>query len=81
MTAITIKQLDAALVSRYSGITIDTGNPPASTDVTVFLEEPSSEEFPEVIYPSISIKFLSMTYDVDRAHTEDELFEETDYND
>lgn len=73
--ATTIKLIDAALINRYSGIAIDVGNPPVSTPVEVFIEEPSSEEITERTFPSIAIKFIGLRFDSARAHTNDEMEE------
>lgn len=70
--AVTIPAVDAALVARYSGITIPTGTPVVATPVEVFLEEPSSEEFPERVYPSIVLKLFSVIPDLARWHSDDD---------
>jgi hypothetical protein len=79
-TAVTIKNVDEALINRYSGITIDTGDPPSSTGVTAFIEEPASEVYTERTYPAVAIKLMSMLPAYDRAHTDDEDQEEVDYD-
>lgn len=76
MTATTLKAIDQALATRYAGLTILTGNPQVSTPVTVFLEEPLSEEARERKYPSISINMMAMRFDSARAHTDDEAGEQ-----
>jgi hypothetical protein len=79
MTAVRIKEIDNALVARYSGIQIDVDGVP--TAVAVFIENPSTEEFTERVYPSIAIKFMSLESDDPRRHSDDELDEEIAYND
>lgn len=79
MTAVTQSAIDLALATRYDGSQIDVAGTP--TDVSVFIEQPSSEEYAERVFPSVSISFLTMIYDTDRAHTDDEELEETVYND
>lgn len=80
MTAVSIKNVDQALVLRYSGMSIDTGSPPAATPVDVFIEEPSSEEYPERTYPSVAIKLLTIVPDYARSHCDDEQEEEIGYD-
>ncbi len=79
-TAVTIKNVDEALITRYSGLTIDTGDPPTSTSVTAFIEEPASEVYTERTFPSVALKLMSMLPAYDRAHTDDEDQEEVSYN-
>jgi len=81
MTAVSIKNIDEALALKYSGLSIDIGDPPVSTPVTVFVEEPSSEEYKERVYPSIAIKFLSLSENSPSRHSDDEQEEEYDYDD
>jgi hypothetical protein len=71
--ATTIKLIDAALLAKYSGLTVLTGDPPASTPVSVFLETPDPEERTERTYPSISIQYVTMAPDYrDMQHCDDE---------
>lgn len=79
MTAVTQKAIDLALATRYDSVQIDVDGTP--TDVSVFIEQPSTEEFPERVFPSVSIQFLTMVYDEKRAHSDDGSLEETAYND
>lgn len=79
MTAVTQKAIDLALATRYDGCQIDVAGTP--TDIAVFVEEPSSEEYVERVFPSISILFMTMNYDTERAHTDDDELEETGYDD
>lgn len=73
--ATTIPLIDTALASRYSGISINTGDPPAPSAVEVFIEEPDPEEYPERVFPSITIKKLSVRPDFARSHSSDEVEE------
>jgi hypothetical protein len=80
--ATTIKAIDAALIAKYSGITILTGAVPTVTAVAPFIEEPLPEAYTERVFPSISIKLLSILPDYSRIYeTEDFSEEETDYDD
>lgn len=80
MTAVTIKNVDQALVLRYTGMTIDTGSPATPTPVDVFIEEPSSEEYPERTYPSVALKLMAVTPDFERSHSDDDDEEEIGYD-
>jgi hypothetical protein len=78
--ATTLKAIDAALIAKYSGITITTSD--GDTGVTAFIEAPMPEVFDERTFPSISIKLLSVLPDYTRIYeTEDFNDEETDYDD
>ena len=81
--ATTIKAIDAALVTKYSGISIDTGSPSVVTPVTVFMEDPDPEEYPERVYPSIALKLLSTVPDYFAIVESDDVddSEEISYND
>jgi hypothetical protein len=61
--AVTLKAIDAALAAKFAGVSIDVGSPAVSTPVTVFLEEPDPEEYPERVFPSVAIKMLSAVPD------------------
>ena len=79
--AVTLKAIDAALIAKYSGIAINTGDPPASTAVTAFLEIPDPEEYTERVFPSIAIQFLSSVPDYfSIVDSEDLMDEEVSYN-
>jgi len=79
--AVTLKAIDAALLAKYSGISINTGNPPASTAVTPFIEDPDPEEYTERVFPSVSIKMLSLVPDYFAiVDSEDLLDEEISYD-
>ena len=58
--ATTVKLIDDALALKYAGMTILTGDPPASTNVTVFIEAPQPEDYRELVYPSVSINLMSI---------------------
>lgn len=81
MTAVSINTVDAALLLRYTGVSIDTGEPAVPTAVEVFIEEPASEEYTERTYPSISLKLMNIRFDETRAHSDDDTEEETAYDD
>jgi hypothetical protein len=71
--ATTLKLIDAALAAKYSGLTIMTGSPAASTPVEVFVEVPDPEETTERTFPSITVQFASMTPDFrDMQHCDDD---------
>lgn len=74
--AVTMKAIDAALLAKYTGITINTGDPPASTSVTPFIEDPNPEQYAERTYPSIAIKMISMTPDYTGIYETEDLNEE-----
>lgn len=75
-TATTLKLIEAALISRYSSMSIVTSEPgavtPTSASVTVFMDKPSSEKYPERTFPSLGIQLLSVTPDYERSESEDE---------
>jgi len=81
--AVTLKAIDAALFAKYSGISIDAGDPPAATPVSVFLEDPDPEEYPERVYPSVSIRFISLVPDYTGIVESDDIdeSEEISYDD
>jgi len=78
--ATTMKRVDTALAAKYSGMKILTGNPPALTDVAVFIEDPMTEEFPELTYPSISIKFVSDSPNFEVSEGNEGEFEDVGYD-
>jgi hypothetical protein len=79
--ATTLKDVDLAMAARYAGVAIDvdSGAGPVSTPVDVFLEEPSTAEYPDRVYPSISIKLLSLDPNFEESHSEDQNEEEIAY--
>ncbi|MHA2429219.1 MAG: hypothetical protein ACXADB_14450, partial [Candidatus Hermodarchaeia archaeon] len=79
MTAVTIENVDQALLARYAGISIDVAGTP--TTVESFIEEPSTEEYPERVYPSITLKLIAINFDETRGHSDDDEEEEIAYND
>lgn len=78
--ATTIKNIDNALVSRYSGISIGTGDPQAPTAVEVFMEIPDPEEATERTYPSIAIQFIGIAAGYEMTESDDFEDEEISYN-
>jgi len=78
-TAVTIKNVDTALLLRYSGVSIDVDGTP--TAVEVFIEEPQVEEYPERVYPSVSVKLIDIEPDYARSHSDDDEKEEVGYDD
>jgi hypothetical protein len=73
----TLKLIDTGLIARYSGLEIPVGDPSVLTPVEIFIETPQPEEVPERTFPSISIRFLSMTPDFsDMQHCDDDEMEE-----
>lgn len=79
--AVSIKAVDEALATRYSGLSIDVGEPPLSVPVEVFIEEPLTEQQRERAYPSISLKLIAISFDSARSHSDDDAEEEVGYND
>lgn len=73
---VTVPEVDAAMAARYAGMAILVGDPAVLTPVEVFIEEPSSEEFPERVFPSVTVKLVGMIFDLERAHTSDDEHEE-----
>ena len=80
--ATTLKDVDLALAARYAGISIPVEAPggPVVTPVDVFPEEPATEAFPERVYPSISLKLVSLNPNFEEVHTCTDLEEEVGYN-
>ena len=78
-TAVTLKNVDTALLLRYSGVSIDVDGTP--TAVEVFIEEPQVEEYPERVYPSVAVKLIDIEPDYARSHSDDDEKEEVGYND
>lgn len=81
--AVTIKDIDAALAARYAGMSIWVGDPAVLTPVTVFIEEPAPEEYPERVFPSVTLKLMSILPDFARWHSDDDEHaeEELSYDD
>ena len=79
--AVTLKAIDVALVTKYTGLSINTGTPPVATSITAFIEDPDPEVYSERTYPSISIKLISMIPDYSGIYESEDLNEEeTDYD-
>jgi len=70
MTAVRIDKIEDALLARYAGISLTVGGTP--TSVSVFVEDPAVEEYEERVYPSISVKLLSIMEDNPARDSEDE---------
>jgi len=68
--AVNILKVDEALVARYSGMTI------GGTAVEVFIEDPDPEEYPERVFPSISIQLIGMPAAPEQLDTDDDVPEE-----
>lgn len=80
--AVTIQAVDQALLTKYAGISIPTGALATTTAVSVFMEQPNIEEFPERTFPSISMKLLSITPEYSSIQdSEDDESEEVAYDD
>lgn len=79
MTAVSLTNIDLALITRYSGMTISVAGTP--TAVEVFIEEPSTENYSEKVYPSVSLKLIAMNFDPTRSHSSDDDEEQIAYND
>lgn len=73
MTAVYIENVEEALLNRYSGISINVAGTP--TAVTVFMEDPSSEEYSERTFPSIAMTLIGISSDDESRDSEDELTE------
>ncbi len=80
LIGVTVPEVELALATRYAGISIDVAGTP--TPVEVFLEKPSVEDFPERVFPSVSILNLGMFPDFPRQHTtdDDDIEEEISFN-
>ena len=78
--AVNIEGIDTALVTKYSGMTINVAG--VSTAVEVFLEEPNIEQVDERVYPSVSIKLMSILPDlaVSESDEDDNDYEEVSYD-
>jgi len=76
--AVDIEHIDAALAAKYSGINVYVSG--VLKPVEVFIEEPNIEEYPERIFPSISLKFMGLSEDVDSLESLDDEAEEVDYD-
>ena len=77
--AVTLKAIDAALIAKYTGITISVDS--VVTAVTPFIEEPDPELYTERTFPSVAIKMISMVPDYQAVvDSEDDTTEETDYD-
>lgn len=76
--AVTIEAIDAALVDRYSGITILQEGLPIP--VTVFIEKPNSEEQTERVFPSVTLMLVEINPKFEISETGDEDEEEVSYN-
>jgi hypothetical protein len=75
--ATTLKLIDEAFVSRYSGLRIPVGPNSTLTPVEVFIERPNTEQTTERTFPSISILFANMTPDfANLQHCDDDDEEE-----
>jgi len=69
MPATTIPEIELALYTLLSGATIS--NREGGTDaVTVFVDDPDPEEYPNRVYPSISILLLSAEHDTESEDSE-----------
>jgi len=79
--AVRVSAVDAALIAKYSGISINTGEPPVPTGVTPFIEEPSTEETPERVYPSVVLKLIAINPRFELSESTDDEKEEVDYDD
>lgn len=79
--AVTLKAIDEALIAKYSGLSINTGSPPAPTAITPFIEVPDPEVYTERVFPSITIQLLSVVPDYFSIVDSDDLAdEEVSYN-
>lgn len=68
MPVATIQAIEGALKTHLEGATVQTRDSVSST-VPVFLDSPDVEEFPERVYPSISIMLMDCTPDFEREDT------------
>lgn len=76
--AVDIESVDAALATRYSGITISINGVP--TAVEVFTETPGSEEVPEKTYPSVAIQLMDVQSKFSISESSDDEREEVAYD-
>lgn len=76
--AVDIEAVDAALITRYSGITISVAGSP--TAVEVFNESPYSEEVTERTYPSVAIHLMDVQPKFDISESTDDEREEVAYD-
>jgi hypothetical protein len=78
--AVTQEAIEDALIARFQGISINVEGVP--TAVEVFMEEPSVEEEPERVYPSVALMSLGEVEDYEVRDSDDDegLEEEVSYN-
>jgi len=76
---VSLKAIDAALISKYSGIQTRIGG--VLTPVRVFMETPSPEDVTDRVFPSISLRLMGFYENAELLSSDSSESEEVGYDD